>query len=41
MHDLFLWTAGTGAIAVAVIHGVLGETKSLPAQRSSRRDCVH
>ena len=27
MHDLFLWTAGIGAIAVALIHGVLGETK--------------
>lgn len=27
MHDLFLWTAGSGAIAVALIHGVLGETK--------------
>jgi hypothetical protein len=27
MRDLFLWTAGAGAIAVAMIHGVLGETK--------------
>lgn len=27
MHDLFLWTAGTGALAVALIHGILGETK--------------
>jgi hypothetical protein len=27
MQDLFLWTAGIGAIAVALIHGILGETK--------------
>lgn len=27
MHDLFLWAAGLAAIAVALIHGILGETK--------------
>ena len=27
MHDMFLWAAGIGAVSVALIHGVLGETK--------------
>ena len=27
MRDLFLWAAGVAAVAVSLIHGVLGETK--------------
>jgi hypothetical protein len=27
MHDQFLWAAGAAALVVALIHGVLGETR--------------
>ena len=42
MRDLLLQCSGVAAIAVALVHGVLGETKSIrhhATKRSNPADC--